>query len=1042
MLMLKRTSVQWKSWRKDISLLLAILMVGSLCLIHPQGVNAASTVTIDTNFVVSSDFLGVGTQWEPMVDQYPSEMLGYSDAYWEVEKSRIKRLGLKVSRVRIIPGWYMSDWYTYTWTSNDMNAFYKFMDFTNSNGIEVELNVCWKTARNMVSWWGSAVIPNSYIDFARSVSDLLDQLINAKGYSNIKYLAFFNEPNFNITMDSYKNILVAVHDKLVTDGRRNLVEIWGPEATMGNTAVLWTEYMVNNANQVFDRYSFHGYTSGTADYYKTETGKHRAKTEPVGKTVTMTEFGRTGTDGRYSYRITHDYGKWVANAIVNAMKDKAKTTFLWSMSDMPGYDPHEFMANTTNYLQPGWLHWGNYAWMPYDLNPRPSVYSYSLLTRYIPRHSDVISSSCSDIDLNVTSVKSNGEYSIVLVNNSTLAKSVTCDFNGVNINKSMGRHIYDSSTLVEDNALLPARDATFLVTTSFTDGNVPAGSVLVYTTLAEELQVEVKPNNRNIMPGDKLQFSANIIGGSGGVTWSVVGNGNGSIDSNGLYTAPVPTENDTYRTIAVKATSTTDNTKYGIGLIRVGYDNMAKRKAVTASSSDNTTTDPRQWEYRLLVDDCATSRIGEGISDYGNGYRSSSSLTANHTEWVKVDLGAENVVNWVYLYPWNDLNVVGEGFPVDFTIQVSKDDINWETVTTLTGCAKPGDAPQIFEFPGKQARYVKVDATSLRPYNGEYRLVLAEMEVYGTNLAEGKTVTASSSGEDTYGWGKNYAVDGIRYTDATGGQYERAIGYHSDSNLTQNHTEWYKVDLGATSTVGEVNIYPRNDAGYVGMCFPVDFQIQVSTDDVNWTTIVDKSGYPLPGNENQRFDFPAVQARYVRLFAASLRQNQSGEYRLVFSEFEVNRGDLNAGGTASASSSYETAPFALQNAFDGVRTSSASNAGWKSNSDFFNNHTEWLKVDWGRNCQVSRVLLYPRGDAPYTGNGYPVDFTIDVSSDNTNWTTAVKVVNCAKPITGDPIAYTFSPRTARYIRVNATNLSQQTDGKYTCVIAEFEAYEK
>ncbi|WP_219639653.1 discoidin domain-containing protein [Cohnella sp. CFH 77786] len=151
-----------------------------------------------------------------------------------------------------------------------------------------------------------------------------------------------------------------------------------------------------------------------------------------------------------------------------------------------------------------------------------------------------------------------------------------------------------------------------------------------------------------------------------------------------------------------------------------------------------------------------------------------------------------------------------------------------------------------------------------------------------TNLAIGKSVTASSTYNST-NWGAGKAVDGER--NSIPGKY----GWTSNNSLTSDHTEWITVDLGTTATITQVGLYPRNDAGNAGYGFPIDFTIQVSTDGTTWSTIVNRTAYPMPGDAVQSFSFPPVQARYIKVTGTSLRQNpnDSNQYRMQFAELEV-----------------------------------------------------------------------------------------------------------------------------------------------------------
>ncbi|MFD0347018.1 discoidin domain-containing protein [Kitasatospora aburaviensis] len=107
----------------------------------------------------------------------------------------------------------------------------------------------------------------------------------------------------------------------------------------------------------------------------------------------------------------------------------------------------------------------------------------------------------------------------------------------------------------------------------------------------------------------------------------------------------------------------------------------------------------------------------------------------------------------------------------------------------------------------------------------------------GTDAAEGAAVTASTSYEAD-GWGLAAATDGRR------GLPDGSLGWSSLGNMTTDHGEWVAVDLGATRRIGRVDLHPRADGGNAGMGFPVDFTVQVSTDNATWTTVADRKDYP------------------------------------------------------------------------------------------------------------------------------------------------------------------------------------------------------
>lgn len=160
-------------------------------------------------------------------------------------------------------------------------------------------------------------------------------------------------------------------------------------------------------------------------------------------------------------------------------------------------------------------------------------------------------------------------------------------------------------------------------------------------------------------------------------------------------------------------------------------NNRALGAKVTASSTHEDT----YWNWgAALMTDGDTKNVNRE-NDY-TGYCSNLTTDRNHAEWVAVDLGEVQLINNVTIYA-ACANVSGEmigyGMPIDFTIQVSEDNQNWKTVHTETNYPLPGYGPQSFSFEDASARYVKLDATSLRPKGTEgnsYRMQFSELEVY------------------------------------------------------------------------------------------------------------------------------------------------------------------------------------------------------------------------------------------------------------------------------------------------------------------------
>ncbi len=160
----------------------------------------------------------------------------------------------------------------------------------------------------------------------------------------------------------------------------------------------------------------------------------------------------------------------------------------------------------------------------------------------------------------------------------------------------------------------------------------------------------------------------------------------------------------------------------------------------------------------------------------------------------------------------------------------------------------------------------------------------------GTNLAAGKAVTASSAANSPdYGWSIDRLTNGDRKDVNKDGEY---AGYTSSSNTGANHTEWVTVNLGAVMAINQVVCYastPTPAVANSGYCFARDFEIQISTDGTNWTTVYAEKDHEIPSWGPLAFDFETVDAQYVRFYATSLnpKATDGGRYYLQLCEMEI-----------------------------------------------------------------------------------------------------------------------------------------------------------
>lgn len=180
---------------------------------------------------------------------------------------------------------------------------------------------------------------------------------------------------------------------------------------------------------------------------------------------------------------------------------------------------------------------------------------------------------------------------------------------------------------------------------------------------------------------------------------------------------------------------------------------------------------------------------------------------------------------------------------------------------------------------------------------------------------------------------------------------------------------------------------------------------------------------------------------------------------LVFSIASAEgKRNLALGSAVRVSTSVDNFGWFAENVTDGMRGFDEENVirGWSSAILYFNpeiasnNTTQWIKTDLVDIYKISQVDLYPRPDGSNAGEYFPIDFVIQVSTEENaweqddesddGWVTIVTQTDVEKPASGVVQSYTFDPIEARYVRIKATKLQRGSDG-YVFQLAEVEVYE-
>jgi hypothetical protein len=227
--------------------------------------------------------------------------------------------------------------------------------------------------------------------------------------------------------------------------------------------------------------------------------------------------------------------------------------------------------------------------------------------------------------------------------------------------------------------------------------------------------------------------------------------------------------------------------------------------------------------------------------DGNTGTRWSSQFS--DPQWLEVDLGATATIDQVVLN-WET------AYATAFQIQTSNDNANWTSIySTTTGTG----GVQTLNITGS-GRYVRMYGTTRAT---QWGYSLWEFQVYGTigggtgcgttNAALNHPATASSLENATFP--ASNAVDGNTGT--------RWSSQFSDP-------QWLQIDLGSTQSICQVVIQWETASGKA-------YQIQVSNDAANWTTIYSTTTGP-GGTETLNV---TGTGRYIRMYGTQ-RNTQWG----------------------------------------------------------------------------------------------------------------------------------------------------------------------
>lgn len=342
------------------------------------------------------------------------------DDWYNIVIPRIKAMDIQRFRVMLQPHWwepyndnndpYVLDTLKLTYDSPEVESVCKVLDIAQELGADVTL-VLWgcpigATSINPeIGHIGRHFLadPNgtSWVtmcadekEFAENFVTFVDWLINEKGYTCVREITPYNEPDGNVsTLDRYYKVCEALDARLRRDGLREHVKLNLSDNT--DCRRWWLRGCAANLKEEADLFNSHTYIFGYDDPNRKALNWERRNVRVAARAGKKHFVGEFGSDlcmgaSRQTDINWYERGVLIVRNAINFLNAGAAGFSYWGLLDQyyGAWESYEQMQQLglwrykENAYQPGDLAEG----IEGDYAVRPQYYAYSLLTRFIRKN--------------------------------------------------------------------------------------------------------------------------------------------------------------------------------------------------------------------------------------------------------------------------------------------------------------------------------------------------------------------------------------------------------------------------------------------------------------------------------------------------------------------------------------------------------------------------------------------------------------------------------------------------------------------------------
>jgi len=461
--------------------------------------------------------------------------------------------------------------------------------------------------------------------------------------------------------------------------------------------------------------------------------------------------------------------------------------------------------------------------------------------------------------------------------------------------------------------------------------------------------------------------------------------------------------------------------------------------------------------------------------------------TAPQAEYIVFDLGSVKTFHGIKMLPSASFPQL---FPSTLSVDLSDDNATWVCVVSQGGYTAVAGAWYEKNFASRSARYVRVGIAHTRLYQSNaYLIQIAEVRVFQQHVEldftsrGGVTLDirhANAAISGAVEWAAATPLDtppaplpyGTRQTiEVAAGDLpaERLVhlalkstdslaalsDLSNSASVTTPGTPPGRVTnlavSGVTADSLTVSFTASGDDGASGTA--ASYDLRWSTEAISGTTwpgaqaVVGEPAPSAPGTPEsititgltedvtyhvalRVFDDAGNESALSNVVSGKTSDVTDPAASTLFASLMTPGTQVKLTVASAAASGVYSAAYPAANALDG-----SSSTVWSTPTRSAA-QAEWLTLDLGQVETVEKIRLLP---APGTPQLFPADFTIDASNDNVTYVQVASQASCVAQA-GTWYEKTFTPWSARYLRISIAAGKLWQPGQYYIQIAEAEVY--